>query len=79
MPVGMSVGKRARVLGLVVYDYYARWAEWVATARPWIEQGRLVGGEDIADGIEAAPDQFERLMRGQNVGKSLVRIGPDRA
>jgi NADPH-dependent curcumin reductase CurA len=79
MPVGMIVGKRARVLGLVVYDYYARWAEWVATARPWIEQGRIVGGEDIADGIEAAPDQFERLMRGQNVGKSLVRIGPDRA
>jgi NADPH-dependent curcumin reductase CurA len=78
MPVGIIVGKRAKVLGLVVYDFYTRWAEWVALARPWLEAGTLVSGEDIAEGIEAAPVQFERLMRGQNIGKSLVRVGPDR-
>lgn len=77
MPVGIIVGKRARMLGLVVYDYYPRWAEWVALARPWIEDGRLVFGEDIAEGLAAAPGQFDRLMRGQNIGKSLVRVGPD--
>jgi NADPH-dependent curcumin reductase CurA len=79
MPVGIIVGKRARMLGLVVYDYYARWAEWVALARPWIEEGTLVSGEDIADGPAAAAAHFERLMRGQNIGKALVRMGPDRA
>jgi NADPH-dependent curcumin reductase CurA len=78
MPVGIIVGKRAKLMGLVVYDYYARWSEWVELARPWLADGRLVSGEDIVDGIPAAPDQFERLMRGQNVGKSLVRLGPDR-
>jgi NADPH-dependent curcumin reductase CurA len=79
MPVGIIVAKRATLLGLVVYDFYARWTEWVALARPWIEAGRLVAAEDVAEGLEAAPAQFERLMRGRNVGKSLVRIGPDRA
>jgi NADPH-dependent curcumin reductase CurA len=79
MPVGIIVGKRARMLGLVVYDYYTRWDEWVALAAPWIREGKLVFGEDIADGLDAAPAQFEKLMNGQNVGKSLVRIGPDRA
>jgi NADPH-dependent curcumin reductase CurA len=79
MPVGTIVGKRARILGLVVYDYYARWAEWVALARPWIEQGKLAFGEDIVDGAAAAPAHFERLMQGKNLGKALVRMGPDRA
>jgi NADPH-dependent curcumin reductase CurA len=78
MPVGTIVGKRAKILGLVVYDYYARWSEWVDLARPWLLEGKLVAGEDIADGIEAAPAQFERLMQGLNIGKSLVRLGPDR-
>ena len=78
MPVGIIVGKRARMLGLVVSDYYARWAEWVALARPWLEDGRLVFKEDVAEGLADAAAQFERLMRGENVGKSLVRVGPDR-
>jgi NADPH-dependent curcumin reductase CurA len=79
MPVGAIVGKRARILGLVVYDYYARWSEWVALARPWLEQGTLAFGEDIVDGPGAAPAHFERLMQGKNLGKALVRMGPDRA
>jgi len=79
MPVGAIVGKRARILGLVVYDYYARWSEWVDLARPWIEQGKLAFGEDIVDGPAAAPAHFERLMQGKNLGKALVRMGPDRA
>jgi len=78
MPVGTIVGKRARILGLVVYDYYARWAEWVDLARPWIEQGKLAFGEDIVDGAAQAPAHFEKLMRGKNLGKALVRMGPDR-
>ncbi len=79
MPVGIIVGKRARLLGLVVYDFYPRWAEWVALARPWLREGKLVAGEDIADGIKAAPAHFARLMQGANVGKALIRMGPDRS
>jgi NADPH-dependent curcumin reductase CurA len=79
MPVGIIVGKRARMLGLVVYDYYAKWAEWVALARPWMEDGSLVFAEDAVDGLEHAAEQFERLMQGKNKGKSIVRVGPDKA
>lgn len=74
MPVGLIIGKRAAMLGLVVYDFYPRWDEWVAMARPWIDEGRLVSVDDVSAGVESAPDQFARLMRGENRGKALVQM-----
>ncbi len=73
--LGPIVGKRAAVMGLVVYDFYSRWNEWVKTAEPWLKEGRLVQVEDLGEGIESAPAQFERLMKGANTGKTLVKVG----
>lgn len=75
LPLGLVIGKRARMLGLVVYDFYPRWAEWIALARAWIDEGRLTLIEDVSPGLESAPAQFERLMRGDNRGKTLVQVG----
>ncbi len=72
--IGPLVGKRAAVFGLVVYDFYPRWAEWTAVAEPWVRDGRLTIAEDIGEGLDTAGHQIERLMRGKNVGKTLVRI-----
>ena len=73
--LGPIVGKRASVMGLVVYDFYPRWNEWVKTAEPWLKEGRLVQVEDLGEGLESAPAQFERLMKGANTGKTLVKVG----
>ncbi|WP_029417684.1 MDR family NADP-dependent oxidoreductase [Brevundimonas bacteroides] len=72
--IGPLVGKRAAVFGLVVYDFYPRWAEWTALAEPWVKAGRLTIAEDIGHGLDSAGRQLERLMRGENVGKTLVRV-----
>lgn len=77
--IGPMVARRAAVYGLVVYDFYARWGEWIAMAEPLMAQGRLQTAEDVSDGVASAPAQFERLMRGENLGKTLVRMGPDTA
>lgn len=74
LPLGMVVGKRAQMLGLVVYDFYPRQAEWTALAAPWLADGKLTHVEDIAHGLEQAGAQFEKLMRGQNRGKTLVSV-----
>jgi NADPH-dependent curcumin reductase CurA len=79
LPVGPIVGKRAVIHGLVVYDFYDRLAEWVAMATPWIADGKLVVHEDASDGLDSAPAQFERMLRGQHLGKAIVRVAPDRA
>ena len=77
-PLGAIVAKRATVMGLVVYDYHHRMAEWVTLAARWLRDGKLVQVEDVADGLINAPAHFERMLRGQHLGKALVRIGPDR-
>ncbi len=74
---GMIIGKRAQLFGLVVYDYYPSWDDYLTEAAPWIVAGTLNVAEDRAEGLEAAPALFERLMRGQNIGKAVVSVAPE--
>lgn len=74
---GLIIGKRAQLFGLVVYDFYTRWDEYVAEAAPWIASGQLKFAEDRADGLDNAPALFERLMNGQNKGKAVVTVSPE--
>ena len=76
LPLGRVVARRAQILGLVVYDFLPRFAEWTTLAAPWIAEGGLAYAEDVCDGLASAPRQFEKLMRGENLGKTLVRIVP---
>jgi NADPH-dependent curcumin reductase len=77
LSAGLILGKRAAVMGLVVYDFYPRWDEFVAQAAPWIASGALKFAEDSVDGLENAPALFERLLDGGNVGKAVVRVAPE--
>jgi hypothetical protein len=74
MPVGMIIGKRARVMGLVVYDFYDRWDAFIAETAPLVRSGQLKFVEDRVTGLAAAPGLFARLMRGQNIGKCVVGV-----
>ena len=74
---GLIIGKRAQLHGLVVYDFYPRWNGFVSEAAPWLESGALKFAEDRAEGLEAAPALFERLMNGQNKGKAVVSVAPE--
>ncbi|CEJ11346.1 Putative NADP-dependent oxidoreductase YfmJ [bacterium YEK0313] len=66
--------KRARMQGLLVFDYQARYGEAIARLATWVREGRLAYAEDILDGIEAAPDAIAGLYRGENRGKRLIRL-----
>ena len=72
--LGPVIAARARLTGLVVYDYYPRFAEFLSFAEPLVCSGEIKVLEDIAQGIEATPEAFCRLMRGENVGKALVKL-----
>ncbi len=75
--MGPFVGKRAQLLGLVVYDYYDQMDQFLKAAVPLVKSGRLNFHEDRIQGLENAPPHFAKLMSGQNVGKALVAIGPE--
>jgi len=74
--LGPVVAARATIRGLVVYDHFHRLAEMQRVIGRWIREGRFKYREDIAEGLENAPDAFCRLMRGENFGKALVRVAP---
>jgi NADPH-dependent curcumin reductase CurA len=70
--IAPAIIKRAVVKGLVVYDYEGDRQEFLDLAAPWVQDGAIKYKEDRAVGIENVGAHFERLMSGQNFGKSLV-------
>ena len=69
--------KRARMSGLLVFDYQHRYEEAIARLAAWVREGRLCYREDIVEGIEHCPGAIAELYRGENLGKRLVRL-PDK-
>ena len=66
---------RARMQGMVVFDYAARYGEAARDMAGWLAEGRLKAREDIAEGFETFPDALLRLFRGDNTGKLLLKVG----
>ncbi len=71
---GPIIGARATLSGLVVYDFEPRRGEFIEACLPYVNDGRLSMREDMAHGIDAAPEAFCRLMRGENQGKAMVKV-----
>ena len=74
---GLIVTKRLRLEGFIVSDYAADWPDVVKELAGWIASGELRVLEDIFDGLDRAPAALVGLLAGDNVGKRLVRVGPD--
>ena len=72
----MVVTKRLRLQGFIITDHYDRFGEFASDAAEWVRDGRLRYRETIVDGIENAPKAFLGLLRGENIGKMLVKVGP---
>ncbi len=68
---------RARLEGFSVLDYRPRYAEGIAAMAAWFKEGKLRYRESVAEGLEAAPEAFAGLFRGANIGKQIVRVGPE--
>jgi NADPH:quinone reductase len=73
----MVVTKRLRIQGYIISDHYDRFPEFLEKAREWVRDGRLRYRETVVEGIENAPKAFLGLLRGENIGKMLVRVGTD--
>lgn len=65
---------RARMQGLLVFDYKDRFAEARGQLAGWLREGRIKVREHILDGPEAAPGAIEMLYRGENTGKLIVAV-----
>ena len=65
---------RARMEGMVVFDYASRFEEARREMTGWAQAGKLKLREDIVRGIEHFPDALLRLFRGENTGKQVLQL-----
>jgi len=72
----MVVTKRLRIQGYIITDHYDRYPEFFERASEWVREGRLRYRETVVEGIDNAPRAFLGLLRGENIGKMLVKVGP---
>jgi NADPH-dependent curcumin reductase len=70
---------RGRVQGILVTDFAPQFARAAGELAAWVAEGRIKNRVDIVDGLENAPDAFQRLFTGQNLGKQLVRLAEPQA
>ncbi len=65
---------RARMEGFVVIDYMGRAPEAVGEMAGWIAEGKLIAREDVVEGFESFPEALQKLFRGENVGKLVLKV-----
>jgi NADPH-dependent curcumin reductase CurA len=73
----LVVTKRLRIQGYIISDHYDEYRAFLERAGEWVRDGKLLYRETVVDGIENAPAAFLGLLHGDNVGKMLVKVGPD--
>lgn len=66
--------KQAKAEGFLVFQYERRYAEGLARMAGWLRDGRLHYRETVSEGIESAPRAFIGMLRGENIGKQIVKL-----
>jgi NADPH-dependent curcumin reductase CurA len=65
---------RARMEGFVVFDYADRYMQAAMEMAGWMAEGKLKSREDIVEGLETFPDTLQKLFRGENIGKLVLKV-----
>ena len=65
---------RARMEGIVVFDYADRYHLAVAEMAGYLKDGRMKSKEDVVVGLQTFPDTLLKLFNGENFGKLVLEV-----
>jgi len=71
------VTARATMSGIIVFDFQSRYPEAISTISQWLKEGKLITRSDIYEGLENFPGTLNKLFKGENFGKLLLRVNHD--
>jgi NADPH-dependent curcumin reductase CurA len=66
--------KQARAEGFLVFQFADRFEEGIRQMAQWLKEGKLKYRENIIEGLENAPRAFIGMLKGENIGKQLVKV-----
>ncbi len=72
------IGRGVMARGFIVSEFMDKAMEFAAEVAPLLAQGKIKFQESVYDGLDKAPDAFIGLFKGENMGKAVIRVGPDR-
>jgi NADPH-dependent curcumin reductase CurA len=72
--LALLIGKRLTLRGFLVGDHGHLRDQFVQDMSGWLRDGKISYDETVVDGIDKAPEAFLGLLRGENLGKMLVRV-----
>ena len=62
------------VNGFIISNHWDRFPAFLTEIGPKVASGDIKVVEDIAEGLDAAPEAFIGLLQGKNVGKQIVKV-----
>ena len=65
---------RARMEGMVVFDYADRYPQAIAELAGHLRSGRMKSKEDVVEGLETFPETLLKLFNGENFGKLVLQV-----
>jgi NADPH-dependent curcumin reductase CurA len=65
---------RARMEGMVVFDYTDRFPAAIAELAGHLKDGRMKSREDVVVGLDTFPETLLKLFRGENFGKLVLQV-----
>jgi NADPH-dependent curcumin reductase CurA len=70
---------RARMEGMVVFDYADRYPQAIAEMAGYLREGRMHSREDVVRGLDTFPKTLLKLFNGENFGKLVLQVADDAA
>ncbi len=79
-PIGLRnlrafLANRMKLQGFIVSDRLELWPPALKDLAEWVSTGKIKYRESIAHGLDNAPKAFIGMLKGENFGKQLVKLG----
>jgi hypothetical protein len=73
--MALLIGKRISMRGFIVSDHADRMPDLIREVGAWYAAGKIKAPETVVTGLDKAADALLGMMRGDNTGKMIVKLG----